>query len=165
MKDTQVQPWWQYEDDITMFSELAEEAAMNKELSQLLNKQSFQEVDSRTLAPQQLQHVVPTRWVITQRPTNNGTKDIKCRLCGKGFSQFISDTNTQTLAATPSSTTMRLLLTIAILKQFTVFTYCLHNRHGQCFPQYANCTRSACTTTNGVLPRSSMHNVINEKRP
>eukprot|EP00971_Amphidinium_carterae_P349308 6490955-Amphidinium_carterae.1 len=90
MEDVQVQPWWQDEDDITMFSETAVKEAMNKELS--------------------------------QRPSNNGTKDIKCRFCGKGFSQFIHDTDTQTFAATPSSKAMRLLLTIAIIKQFTVFT-------------------------------------------
>eukprot|EP00971_Amphidinium_carterae_P095234 1883932-Amphidinium_carterae.2 len=98
MKDMQVQPWWQYEDDITMFSESAVIEAMNKELSQLLSKQSFKEIDSRSLTAEQLQQVVDTRWVITQRPTNNGTKDIKCRFCGKGFSQFVHDTDTQTFA-------------------------------------------------------------------
>eukprot|EP00971_Amphidinium_carterae_P215491 4277293-Amphidinium_carterae.2 len=77
MKDIQVQPWWQYEDDITIFKEYMVKEATNKELSQLINKQSVKEVDSKTLTPQQLQHVVATRWVIKQRPTNNGTKDIK----------------------------------------------------------------------------------------
>eukprot|EP00971_Amphidinium_carterae_P259385 5147059-Amphidinium_carterae.1 len=104
MKDIQVQPWWQYEDDITMFSE----TAVKEELSHLLSKQSLKEIDSRNWSnwtAEQLQQVVATRWVIRQRPTNNGTKDIKCRFC-----------------ATPSSRAMRLLLTIAIIKQFTVFT-------------------------------------------
>eukprot|EP00971_Amphidinium_carterae_P228285 4528161-Amphidinium_carterae.4 len=105
-----------------MFSEHIVKDAMNKELSQLINKKSFEEVDSKTLTPQQLQQVVATRWVITQRPTNNGQKDIKCRFCGKAFSQFIHDTDTHTFAATPSSMVMRVLLTTAILKQFTVFT-------------------------------------------
>eukprot|EP00971_Amphidinium_carterae_P155954 3091764-Amphidinium_carterae.1 len=41
--------------------------------------------------------------------------------CGRGVSQFIHDTHTQTFAATLSSMAMRLLLTLAILKQFTVF--------------------------------------------
>eukprot|EP00971_Amphidinium_carterae_P167316 3315409-Amphidinium_carterae.1 len=122
MKDIQVQQWWQYEDDITMFSESAVKEAMNKELSQLLSKQSLREIGSRSLTAEQLQQVVATRWVITQRRTNNGTKDIKRRFCGKGFSQFIHDTDTQTFAATPSSMAMRLLLTIAIIKQFAVFT-------------------------------------------
>eukprot|EP00971_Amphidinium_carterae_P082450 1630405-Amphidinium_carterae.2 len=36
--------------------------------------------------------------------------------------EIIHDTNTQTFAATPSSLAMRLLLTIALVKQFTVFT-------------------------------------------
>eukprot|EP00971_Amphidinium_carterae_P028930 569068-Amphidinium_carterae.1 len=122
MEDIQVQPWWQYEDDITMFSETAVKKAMKKELSQLLIKKSLEEIDKDSLALEQLQQVVATRWVITQMPTNNGTKDIKCRFCGKGFSQFIHDTDIQTFAATPSSMAMGLLLTIAIIKQFTVFT-------------------------------------------
>eukprot|EP00971_Amphidinium_carterae_P078953 1562124-Amphidinium_carterae.1 len=55
MTDVQVQPWFQYEDDITMFSEFAVKEAMNKELSQLINKQSFVEVDRRSLTAEQLQ--------------------------------------------------------------------------------------------------------------
>eukprot|EP00971_Amphidinium_carterae_P089636 1774413-Amphidinium_carterae.1 len=62
MSDAQVQPWFQYEDDITMFSEHAVKDAMNKELSQLINKTSFVEVDKRSLTAEQLQHVVATRW-------------------------------------------------------------------------------------------------------
>eukprot|EP00971_Amphidinium_carterae_P080456 1592095-Amphidinium_carterae.1 len=61
-----------------MFSEFAVKDAMNKELSQLINKKSFVEVDRRSLTEEQLQQVVTTRWVITMRPSNNGTKDIKC---------------------------------------------------------------------------------------
>eukprot|EP00971_Amphidinium_carterae_P022206 438025-Amphidinium_carterae.1 len=38
MSDVHVQPWFQYEDDITMFSEHAVKDAMKKELSQLINK-------------------------------------------------------------------------------------------------------------------------------
>eukprot|EP00971_Amphidinium_carterae_P050436 993325-Amphidinium_carterae.1 len=93
-----------------MFSETAVKEAMNKELSQLLRKKSFKEIDKNSLTPEQLQQVVAARWVITQRPSINGTKDIKCRFCGKDFSQFIHDTDTQTLAATTSSMAMRLLL-------------------------------------------------------
>eukprot|EP00971_Amphidinium_carterae_P089744 1776948-Amphidinium_carterae.1 len=85
-----------------MFSEHAVKDAMNKKLSQLINKRSFVEVD--------------------KRPSNNGTKDIKCKFCGQGFSPFIHDTETQTFAATSSSMAMRLLLTIAIIKKFTVLT-------------------------------------------
>eukprot|EP00971_Amphidinium_carterae_P348780 6490668-Amphidinium_carterae.5 len=122
MKDIQVQPWWQYEDDITMFSETAVKEAMNEELSQHLSKKSFDEIDKNSLTAEQLQQVVATRWVITQRPTNSGTKDVKCHFCRKGFSQFIHDADIQTFAATPPSMAMRLLLTIAIIRQFTVFT-------------------------------------------
>eukprot|EP00971_Amphidinium_carterae_P277733 5512834-Amphidinium_carterae.1 len=68
LKDIQVQPWWQYEDDITIFSEHSIKEAMNQvqELAQLINKQSLKEVDNKTLTPQQLQHAVATRWVTTQ---------------------------------------------------------------------------------------------------
>eukprot|EP00971_Amphidinium_carterae_P267172 5300023-Amphidinium_carterae.1 len=64
---------------------------MNKELSQLINKRSFVEVDKTSLTMGQLQNVVAMRWVITTRPSNTGTKDIKCMFCGKGFSHFIHD--------------------------------------------------------------------------
>eukprot|EP00971_Amphidinium_carterae_P216627 4300413-Amphidinium_carterae.1 len=73
---------------------------MNKELSQLISKKSFVEVDRISLTAEQLQQVVATRWIITTRPSNNGTKDSKCRFCGKGFPQFIHDTDAQTFAAT-----------------------------------------------------------------
>eukprot|EP00971_Amphidinium_carterae_P042455 834611-Amphidinium_carterae.1 len=122
MDDVQVQPWLHYEDDITMFSESSVKDAMNKELAQLINKRSFVEVDKRSLTMEQLQNVVATCWVITTRLSNTGTKDIKCRFCGKGFSHVTHDTDTQTYAATPSSRAMRLVLTIAIIKKFTVFT-------------------------------------------
>eukprot|EP00971_Amphidinium_carterae_P089437 1769968-Amphidinium_carterae.1 len=75
-----------------MFSEIAVKEAMNKELSQLINKKSFVQVDKRLLPEEQPKQAVATRWVITTRPSNSGTKDIKCRFCGKGFSQFIHDT-------------------------------------------------------------------------
>eukprot|EP00971_Amphidinium_carterae_P107057 2120639-Amphidinium_carterae.1 len=80
MSDVQVQPWFQYEDDITIFSEHAVKDAMNKELSQLINKQSFLEVDKRSLTAEQF----PASGHYT---------------------------------ATPSSMTMRPLLTIAIIKK------------------------------------------------
>eukprot|EP00971_Amphidinium_carterae_P144343 2860851-Amphidinium_carterae.1 len=52
MDDVQVQPWFQYEDGITMFSGSSVKDAMNKELSQLItidHKRSFVEVDKRSL--------------------------------------------------------------------------------------------------------------------
>eukprot|EP00971_Amphidinium_carterae_P163567 3243480-Amphidinium_carterae.1 len=58
MMDVQVQPWLQYEDDITMFSETAVKEAMNKEPAQLLSKKSFEEINKDSLTPEQLQQVV-----------------------------------------------------------------------------------------------------------
>eukprot|EP00971_Amphidinium_carterae_P015258 300896-Amphidinium_carterae.1 len=117
-----------------MFSENSVKDAMNKELSQLINKRSFVEVDKRSLTMEQSQNVVATRWVITTRPSNTGTKDIKCKFCGKGFSQFIHDTDTQTFAATLSSTAMRLLLTICDHQE----VHSVHNRCCKRFPQYTS---------------------------
>eukprot|EP00971_Amphidinium_carterae_P103950 2058638-Amphidinium_carterae.1 len=89
---------------------------MNKELAQLINKQSFKEVDSRTFTPQ-LQHAFATRWVLAQRPTNNGSVEKESH-------------NSSTTLTLKHSQLLHLrwqceyylLLTIAILKQFTVFT-------------------------------------------
>eukprot|EP00971_Amphidinium_carterae_P349981 6491326-Amphidinium_carterae.5 len=50
-----------------------------------LQPQSLKEVDSRTLTQQQLQEVLATRWVVTERPSNNGTNEVKCRYCGKAL--------------------------------------------------------------------------------
>eukprot|EP00971_Amphidinium_carterae_P050836 1001008-Amphidinium_carterae.1 len=86
MKDIQVQPWWQYKADITMFSEMSVKDAMNKELSQLLSKQSFKEVDSRNL------------------------NDYNMPWQQDGYTFVNGNAST------------RLLLTIAIVKQLTVFT-------------------------------------------
>eukprot|EP00971_Amphidinium_carterae_P301667 5993257-Amphidinium_carterae.2 len=50
------------------------------------------------------------------------TKEVRRWFYGKGFSQYINNTDIQTIAATPSSMAMRLLLTIAILNNFTIYT-------------------------------------------
>eukprot|EP00971_Amphidinium_carterae_P350484 6491570-Amphidinium_carterae.4 len=58
---------------------------MNKELSQLLSKKSFEEIDRNSLIPEQLQQVVTTRWVITQRPSNNGHKGHQAQVLWQGL--------------------------------------------------------------------------------
>eukprot|EP00971_Amphidinium_carterae_P022708 447915-Amphidinium_carterae.1 len=103
-----------------MYSEMAVKDAMNKELSQLMSKQSFKELDSRTLTPEQLQQV--NKMGDHTTTIQQWHKRHQVQVCGKGFSQFIHDTDTQTFAATPSSMAMRPLPTLAIVKQFTVFT-------------------------------------------
>eukprot|EP00971_Amphidinium_carterae_P174087 3450733-Amphidinium_carterae.1 len=136
MSDVQVQPWFQYEDDVTMFSEHAIKDAMDKELSQLINKKSFAEVDRRSLTAEQLQQVVATRWVITTRPSNNGTKDINCKFCGKGFSQFIHEARYRHSD----------LCSDTIINGNETFAdncdhqevHSLHNRRCQCIPEHAD---------------------------
>eukprot|EP00971_Amphidinium_carterae_P325548 6455881-Amphidinium_carterae.1 len=120
MTDIQVQLRWPCEDDIVIFSEHTVKEAMNKELAQVIDQQEVFQSRSRSTAERshQLQHVVATRWVITQRPTNNGAKDIKCRFCGKGFSNdsrvmlVCLTTNNQQSTSWPTSMIYLLLETI-----------------------------------------------------
>eukprot|EP00971_Amphidinium_carterae_P014275 281951-Amphidinium_carterae.1 len=64
---------------------------MNKEINQLIGKKSFVEVKATTLSQEQLIKVVGTRWVINNRPSSNGGREVKCRFCAKGFTQSIDD--------------------------------------------------------------------------
>eukprot|EP00971_Amphidinium_carterae_P321383 6387960-Amphidinium_carterae.1 len=70
--EDEIQPWWQYEDEIAKYEVHDIEKAMNKEISQLVSKKSFVEVDASTLSQDQLKKVVGTRWVINDRPSNSG---------------------------------------------------------------------------------------------
>eukprot|EP00971_Amphidinium_carterae_P142689 2826510-Amphidinium_carterae.2 len=88
----------------------------------MINTTSFTEVDATMLSQDQLSKVVGTRWVITDRPSCNGGREIKCRFCSKGFSQYINDKDVQTFAATLSGMAMRLLLSISLVKRYAVYT-------------------------------------------
>eukprot|EP00971_Amphidinium_carterae_P042781 840732-Amphidinium_carterae.3 len=52
--NAQVQVWWQYEDDVSKYNVKDMEIGLNKEIKQLMNKQSFTEVDTTTLNQEQL---------------------------------------------------------------------------------------------------------------
>eukprot|EP00971_Amphidinium_carterae_P095953 1898810-Amphidinium_carterae.1 len=66
----------------------------------MISKQSFTKVDSSMVNQNQLSKVIGTRWVNTERPSRNEGRQVKCRFCGKGFSQHIHDKDVQTFAAT-----------------------------------------------------------------
>eukprot|EP00971_Amphidinium_carterae_P173172 3433445-Amphidinium_carterae.1 len=105
MDNLQVQPWWHYEDDVAKYNVKDIEMGMNKEINQMISKQSFTEVDALMLSQDQLSKMVGTRWVITDRPNTNGGIEVKCRL---GFSQYINnDRNVRIFAATPSRMAIR----------------------------------------------------------
>eukprot|EP00971_Amphidinium_carterae_P305149 6063565-Amphidinium_carterae.1 len=95
MDNILVQPWWQYEDKITKYEVKNIENAMNKEMRQLDTKKSSVEVDSSSLSAEQLSKVVGTRWVINDRPSSNGGREVKCSFCAKGFTQSIDDKDVQ----------------------------------------------------------------------
>eukprot|EP00971_Amphidinium_carterae_P135565 2685956-Amphidinium_carterae.1 len=64
MSDVQVQPWFQYEDDVTInvLGACGQRRDEQGVVTIDLNKKSFVEVDKRSLTAEQLQHVVATRW-------------------------------------------------------------------------------------------------------
>eukprot|EP00971_Amphidinium_carterae_P237873 4722504-Amphidinium_carterae.1 len=78
MDNILVQPWWQYEDEVAKYEVKDIELAMNKEINQLIGKKSFVEVDVSTLSQEQLSKVVGTRWVINDRPSSSGGREVKC---------------------------------------------------------------------------------------
>eukprot|EP00971_Amphidinium_carterae_P261403 5185703-Amphidinium_carterae.3 len=83
---------------------------------------SFTEVDASMLSQEQLSKVVGTRWVITDRPSSNGGREVECRFCGKGFSQYNNDEDVQTFAATSSGMAMGLRLTISTVRGYAFYT-------------------------------------------
>eukprot|EP00971_Amphidinium_carterae_P170015 3368911-Amphidinium_carterae.1 len=61
MDNIQVQPWLQSEDDVSKYNVKDIEIGMNKEINQLINKQSFTEADATTLNREQLDNVQCTQ--------------------------------------------------------------------------------------------------------
>eukprot|EP00971_Amphidinium_carterae_P249537 4953070-Amphidinium_carterae.3 len=117
-----------------MFFENAFKDATNKELSQLINKRSFVEVDRRSLTAEHLQHVVATGWVITTRPNNNGHKGHQVQVLWKrvftihprhwhaNLCCYTSVTGNETLAENRDHQE----------------AHSLHNGRGKRIPQYTN---------------------------
>ena len=116
-----------YEDKISPYTSDDIKEAISSEFHSLGKKNIYGEVDINNLTPEQQRRVIKTRWVIGPRPSSTSVGDIdttagplKARLVAKGYSQHISDHIKETFAATPSSTSLRTLLTHAVLHQYQV---------------------------------------------
>ena len=71
----------------------------------------FEEISVDKVSPETLESAISTKWVKVRKP--DGT--VRCRIVGRGYTQHVEDED-ETFASTPSLTTLRLLLTLAVAK-------------------------------------------------
>ena len=98
--------WYQ-----TEFTREEESAGMTKEMKSMRDFDVFEEVDVDKVSPETLQSAISTKWVKVRKPDGS----VRCRIVGRGYTQHIEDKD-ETFASTPSLTTLRLLLTLAVAK-------------------------------------------------
>ena len=103
--------FWQSAD----FTYEEEKAGMNKEMQSMLNFDVFEEVKMAELTSAQLETVISTLWVKTQK--SDGT--YRCRIVVRGYDQVFADTD-ETYASTPSLLTLKTLLTLAVARGWHV---------------------------------------------
>eukprot|EP00438_Fugacium_kawagutii_P000228 Skav212273 [mRNA] locus=scaffold732:198163:199647:- [translate_table: standard] len=75
----------------------------------------FEEVKNDTLTDEQLNSAISTRWVKVRK--HDGT--VRCRLVVRGYDQVVEDLD-DTFASTPSLTTLKLLLTLAVTFEWKI---------------------------------------------
>ena len=83
----------------------------------MVNFDVFAEVPVTQLNQDQLSSAISSKWVKTRKPDGS----VRCRLVCRGFDQVVDDPD-QTFASTPSLTTLKLLLTLAVTFGWNVFT-------------------------------------------
>ena len=88
-----------------------EAAGMTKEMKSMRDFGVFDEVDIDKVPREALESAISTRWVKLRKP--DGT--VRCRIVARGYTQQVEDKD-ETFASTPSLTTLRLLLTLAVAK-------------------------------------------------
>ena len=81
----------------------------------MLNFDVFEEFKMSDLTPEQLETVIPTRWVETRK--SDGT--CRCRSAVRGYDQVVEDPD-ETYASTPSLLTLNTLLTLAVARGWRV---------------------------------------------
>ena len=107
-------PYLWYE---TEFPKELEVEGMRKEMKSMINFDVFTEVSVAQLNQDQLSSAISSKWVKTRKPDGS----VRCRLVCRGFDQVVDDPD-QTFASTPSLTTLKLLLTLAVTFGWDVFT-------------------------------------------
>ena len=98
--------WYQ-----TEFTREEEAAGMTKEMKSMRDFDVFEEISVDKVSPETLESAISTKWVKARKP--DGT--VRCRIVGRGYTQQVEDKD-ETFASTPSLTTLRLLLTLAVAK-------------------------------------------------
>ena len=101
----------------TEFPHDLEIKGMQKEMKAMMDFGVFDEVEFQKMTEDQLQSAISTKWVKLRKP--DGT--VRCRLVVRGYDQVIDDPD-DTFASTPSLTTLKLLLTLAVAWNWTVST-------------------------------------------
>ena len=99
-------PYLWYE---TEFPKELEVEGMRKEMKSMVNLDVFTEVPVTQLNQDQLSSAISSKWVKTRKPDGS----VRCCLVCRGFDQVVDDPD-QTFASTPSLTTLKLLLTLAV---------------------------------------------------
>ena len=95
----------------TEFPHEEEAAGMTKEMKSMRDFDVFDEVSVDSVSHEALNSAISTKWVKVRKP--DGT--VRCRIVGRGCTQQVEDKD-ETFASTPSLTTLRLLLTLAVAK-------------------------------------------------
>eukprot|EP00439_Symbiodinium_sp_Y106_P081378 s1513_g20.t1 len=95
----------------TEFPHEEEAAGVTKEMKSMRDFDVFDEVSVDNVSPEALNSAISTKWVKVRKP--DGT--VRCRIVGRGYTQQVEDKD-ETFASTPSLTTLRLLLTLAVAK-------------------------------------------------
>ena len=113
MKTLENPQLWQHSE----FPEKEEKAAMTKEMKSMQHFGVFEEVDVDKVPAELLDEAISTRWVKVRK--TDGT--LRTRLVVRGYTQEVADKD-ETFASTPSLTTLRLLLTLAVAKGWSVST-------------------------------------------
>ena len=90
---------------------------VRKEMKSMVNFDVFTGVPVAQLNQEQLSSATSTKWVKTRKPDGS----VRCRLVCRGCDQVVDDPD-QTFASTPSLTTLKLLLTLAVTFGWDVFT-------------------------------------------
>ena len=116
-------PSYHYHDNIEQYSKQEVLTAHDERVGQTTTKRHV-ECDKSTFSPEQLCKVVKTRWVVGDRPDPTTTtttgeahaSELRARFVAKGYSQHVDDPMVECYAATPSSTSLKTLLLLAILQ-------------------------------------------------
>eukprot|EP00971_Amphidinium_carterae_P010060 198346-Amphidinium_carterae.4 len=111
-----LQEW--YDDDNKHYDAYELKTAIKEEHDALQKSQVFTRVNATDYSPQQLKDVIQTKWVIRSK-RGGKTKRLKARFVAKGFTQKVNID--EVYAATPAVIALRMLLTLAQLKNHSIY--------------------------------------------